>query len=118
MFHSRPFQVLLLLTCCVTPAYTTEPHGDRGAGTMTCDSYLLAVHAPNERSAVETAAEAREWVRGYFAGRNVDSTRTVGGSLWNDNFEGLLIEQCRQEHWSTVYFAADRLYLKLKQKGL
>jgi hypothetical protein len=118
MFRSRPLQVLLLLTCCVPPVYTTEPHGARGAGTMTCESYLLAVHAPRERSAVETIAEAREWVRGYFAGRNVDSTRTVGGSLWNDNFEGLLIEQCRQEHWSTVYFAADRLYLKLKQKGL
>ena len=118
MFRSRPLQVLLLLTCCVTPVYTTEPSGARGAGTMTCESYLLAVHAPSERSAVETVAEAREWVRGYFAGRNVDSTRTVGGSLWNDNFEGLLTEQCRQEHWSTVYFAADRLYLKLKEKGL
>ena len=118
MFRSRPLQVLLLLTCCVTPGYTTEPQGARGAGTMTCESYLLAVQAPNERSAVETAAEAREWVRGSFAGRDVQSTRSVGGSLWNDNFEGLLIEQCRQEHWSTVYFAADRLYLKLKEKGL
>jgi hypothetical protein len=85
---------------------------------MTCETYLLTVLAPNERSAVGTAAEAREWVRGYFAGRDAESTRSVGGSLRNDNFEGLLIEQCRQEQWSTVYFAADRLYLKLKDKGL
>lgn len=118
MFRSRSLPVLLLLTCCVTPAYTTEPYGARGAGTMTCERYLLAVHAPSERSAVEAAAEAREWVRGYLAGRNADSTRTMGGSLSNDHFEGLLIEQCRQEHWSTVYFAADRLYLKLKEKEL
>ena len=36
----------------------------------------------------------------------VESTRTAGGSLWNDNFEGWIIEQCRQEHWSTVYFCS------------
>lgn len=118
MFRSRPLQVLLLLTCCVTPVYTTETPGTRGAGTMTCESYLLAVHAPNERNTVETAAEAREWVRGYFAGRNVESTRIVGGSLSNESLEVFLIEQCREEHWSTVYFAADRLYRKLKEKGL
>jgi len=118
MFRSRSLQVLLLLTCCVSPVYTTEPHDARDAGTMTCESYLLAVHTPNERSAIETAAEAREWVRGYFAGRDAESTRTVDGSLWTDNLEGLLMEQCRQERWSTVYFAADRLYLKLEEKGL
>ena len=81
------FRFLLLLTCCVTPAYTAEPHGALGAGTMSCESYLSAVHATNERSAVEAAAAAREWVRGYFAGRSVESTRTVGGSLGNDNFQ-------------------------------
>jgi hypothetical protein len=122
MFRSRPLQVLLLLTCCVTPVYTTEPRGARGAGTVTCESYLLAVHAPKERSSVETAAEAREWVRGYFAGRNEESndlTRSVGGSLSNENFERLLIEQCREEHGSfSVNFAADRLYRKLKEKRL
>lgn len=118
MFRSRSLRVLLLLTCCASPGYTTEPRGARGAGTMTCESYLLAIHAPNERSAIETAAAAREWVRGYFAGRDAESTRTVDGSLWTNSLEKLLVEQCRQERWSTVSFAADRLYLKLEEKGL
>ena len=32
MFLSRPLQVLLLLTCCVTPVYTMQLHGALGAG--------------------------------------------------------------------------------------
>jgi hypothetical protein len=88
---------------------------------MTCESYLSAGRAPKERNTLETAAEAREWVRDYFACRNEESnvlTWSVGGSLSNENFEMLLIEQCREEHGSfSVSFAADRLYGKLKEKG-
>jgi hypothetical protein len=119
-FHSRLFQVLVLLAFSVTAVQEKEPNTLFGIGTMSCKWYL---DVPPDMKVTTMAVFT--WVQGYFSALNTVTAlhngraATVGGSVSADTLESMLKDQCREEGGEVaVWVAAGRLYDKLEAKGL
>jgi hypothetical protein len=110
----------MLLACSITAAHAKDPNVVLGFGAVTCVEFVNAEHDPRRKTTL--GLDIFAWAQGYFSARNTQQPGahlTVGGSVSADTLESMLVDQCNELPKTTpVFFAADALYEKLKQKGL